>query len=478
MKLTKLFAVVSLASVAPIVGFTSRMGRTIVLSRLLSPTEFGIGAALTVVLGFGELITDIAIDRFLMASARHNDREVLASAHWLIVTRGCVLASCLFLAAPWIAQYFGVPEQVWSFRIVSAVSFLRAFGNLELKQVMRDFRYGPEAMANTLSSGAVLAVVYPAALWFHDHRAVILILFVECIVYVVASHFLSRNRFSIFARDPRILREAITYGLPLTVNGIALALVSQLDRVLVGHYFGPETLALYAIILNLTVIPVSFISGILGSLGMSLLVRARHDIDARDRSLILIWVFAVAGAGYAVFVGTTADILSPLIFGHIYALPPIIHILITVTVWMRINRSAPTTIMLTHGQTRQLMIANLVGAVGLIPAALLLPHFPELDTMLGCLLLGDFLALACFYWMLRQRLTNLSAAISLNLSWSFVVAVGTAFLIPFLSSKTILDHGWALALGTILVGAQALYGFYWYIIAPRRISAGSPHPGP
>src|SRR5260221_10176368 len=386
MKWTGIWAIGSMASVAHVVELASRFGRAIILSHLLSPAEFGIGVAFTAVLGIAELVTDMGLDKFMMSRPQADDHEVLASAHKLALARGVLLAAILAFAAPLIAQIFGVPDQVWSFAIIAAIPLLRAFSHQDLKLVQREFRYAPEATAFSLAHLTVLAVVFPAAHWFGDHRAVLFVLFVECLVYVAASHLLARTRFSTVTKDRRILRDAIAYGLPLTVNGMGIAMMGQADRVLVGNWFGLETLAFYAVVLNLTVTPISAIYRIFGTLAMSFLSRARRDPEKLARfSLMLIWAYAIAAAGYAIFFAAAMETLVPLLFGRVYAVPPVIATIVSMMVWLRVSRGAPIHLTLFHGTTGRLMFAHLMSGIGLVLAVLGLHVSPPLGTLRLCI---------------------------------------------------------------------------------------------
>jgi O-antigen/teichoic acid export membrane protein len=194
MNLGRLFALGSLASTAPLVEFASRFGRTIILSRFLSPTEFGIASALAVLMGIAELSTDLALDRILILRSVGDDREALAAAHRLSVARGGILALVVLVAAPWVAAFLGAPDNDWGFRAVAGVILLRSCTHLEMKQAQRDFRYAPDAMAYIAAHTAVFLAVYPAARLLGDHRAMIVVMFVECGTYVAVSHVVARHR--------------------------------------------------------------------------------------------------------------------------------------------------------------------------------------------------------------------------------------------------------------------------------------------
>jgi O-antigen/teichoic acid export membrane protein len=469
MNLGKLLALGSLASVAPLVEFTSRFGRTIILSRCLAPTEFGIAAALTVLMGICELSTDLALDRFLILRSGGDDRAVLAAAHRLSVARGVILAVIVLVVAPWAAAFLGAPDNAWSFRAVAGVILLRSCANLEMKQVQRDFRYGPDAMAYIAAHTAVILAVYPAARLLGDHRAMLVVMFVESAVYVAISHAVARDRYSLRSSGPVVMRAALAYGLPLSINGIGLAVMSQLDRALVSHWFGIEKLAFYTVILNLAIIPISAISRAIGQLGMSFLARRSVDpVEAIRLHSALAWIYAAAAALYAFSLAASLDVLAPLIFGAAYAVGPLFHALVTLVAWTRVCRGAPTLIMLSVGDTRQLMLSNLGAGVWLLLAAAAVPLLPSIETVLGCVLIGDFLVLATLMWRIRHRVEGHRQRAIADLSWS-LAAVGAACLgIGEAGAGEPAAKFALLALSFAMVAAQLAFGSWRYLLRSGR----------
>lgn len=465
MVLKSLLGLGALASAPEIVDFASRFGRTIILARLLSPAELGICVAIGVVLTIGYLVSDIGLDKFVMSHPRGDDQQVLAAAHQLQVVRACILAVIIFGTAPWIAQFLGAPDDAATFRWCGGIVLLHGFVHLEIMQVQRDFRYAPAAAAKLLARLAAFAAVYPAARGFGDHRAMTLSLFLDATVYVAASHLFARTRYHVVATDRRIVREAIAYGLPLTLNGMGIAANSQFDRGLVSYWLGLETLALYAVILNLAIIPISVIGGILGPLGLSFLMRTRNDANsASDSYLLLVWVYAIVSAAYAVFVAGTLDILVPLIFGQKYMVPSLIHALITMIAWLRINRGAPTAMMLVHGDTRRLMAANLVAGCGLVLSAVLLQVIPRLETVLFCLLLGDILSLVFFFrWAWRRGIAQTRAVLR-DLWWSFVPAALASVGVFLLSPQGLWGRAVIFCGPALVISALLILGFRHHIV--------------
>jgi hypothetical protein len=122
-------------------------------------------------------------------------------------------------------------------------------------------------VALTAPNVAGLAVAaLAAATILPDHRVIILAFLVDAAVYAAARHSLAHAPMRVIP-DRETLRQALTYGLPLMLNGVGLALISQADRMVVGRFFGMDILGVYALTLSLAVAPISPLMQTVGTLG-------------------------------------------------------------------------------------------------------------------------------------------------------------------------------------------------------------------
>ena len=393
MSVRRLLNTGTLASIPWICDFATRFIRTIILARLLSPAEFGIAIAINVMLAIAYMISDLGIDKFLISRASGNEDEELATAHALHLIRGVIVAGVVFLGAPACAWAFGAPGSAAGFRWIALILFIHGFAHLRVKQVEREFRYLPTINATVISSVASLVVVYPAVRIFQDHRAMVVSLLVSSVLYNGLSHLLSDKGYRISLREPRLVREALAYGLPLTVNGVGLAASSQLDRTVVGHWLGLAQLALFTVVLNLASAPVSLGISVLSTLGLPFLVQSRERHLQAQGYLTVLWTFSVIASSASVFFAGTLSFLVPLVFGGEYTVHSVTQILVSVLVWIRLVRGAPSLMLLVVSDTARLMYANLISGSGLLLAALLLPFYPNLDIAIGCTALGEAVSL-------------------------------------------------------------------------------------
>jgi O-antigen/teichoic acid export membrane protein len=463
-KPTKVVGLGALATLPRLVTPGSHFLRTIILSRMLSPRDLGIAIALTVLLSTAELISDFGLDRYLISRDPAEDTRALAAAHGLQLARGLVLAVIIWFSAPVIAELFAEPGLGANFRWCAVILLIRDLAHLEIRQIQRDFRYRPEAAAILLARTAALLVVYPAAREFGDFRAMIASLLVDAVVYTVASHIAAKYRYSVVTADRRIWREAIAYSLPLTLNGIGLAATSQLDRALVSHWFGVATLALYALVLNLAVVPASIIHSVLNLLSVSLLAQTRlTDAAARAQYEAVAWGHAVAALAYAIAVAATLDLLTPLVFGARYAVDQWTVTLIALIVLIRVSRGAPIALLLAGSQTRHLMVANMVSVVGLLLAFGLLPLLPHIQTMLVCVLIGDALSYGFMLSIVGRLREPRRWVADYPVAWAAALAV-TAALVMQIALRDAVT--WRLSIGAaaiLVVAGYAAFGFHRYV---------------
>ncbi|MCG2645409.1 MULTISPECIES: oligosaccharide flippase family protein [Bradyrhizobium] len=392
---------VFVGGLAPLVVFGSRFAGNIILSRLLAPDEFGTAIAIGVVLSLGSLATDVALDRFVMIDG---SARALAAAHLLSLTNGVLLAILLVVCSPLSARLFGVPDFSSSFAWAACISIIGAFGHLGIKQIQRTYNYGPDTIAQVVANLTSVVVLLFAATTLRNHWAIIVSMAFQWIVYVGFSHMLARSPYRVRYNKAK-LRQALAFGLPLTLNGIGLAIMSQLDRVLVGYWFGVRELGTYAVMFSMSVIPTHLIVNVLSGPGFSFLLADNPDAARRrERYRILQGVYSVLTSLYALWMVLTLDGIIPLIYGKSFAISAPAHVLFVLIACLRLQRSgAPTSLLLASGRTKQLAVLNLSSGFGLLIAAGCIAIWPRLESMLVGIAIGEFISFLVFFTSLGDK---------------------------------------------------------------------------
>jgi O-antigen/teichoic acid export membrane protein len=399
-----------LGGLAPVVLYGSRFAANIIMSRLLAPHEFGTAVAISVVLGIGGLATDVALDRFVMIDG---SPRALSTANLLAALNGILLALGLVFAAPLTARLFGVPNLAGSFAIAASISAIGGFAHLGVKQIQRNYDYVPDTIAQVTSNFVGVLGLLTAAVSLRNHHAIIVGMGLQSAVYVILSHLLAPSSYKIGC-NKEILFRALSFGLPLTLNGIGLAAISQLDRVVVGSWFGVKELGLYAVIFSMSVVPTNLIIGVFSRPSFSFLLS--HDQDhfhQSDRYQLLLTFYSLVTGLYACWMVLTLDVLTPLIFGQSFTVSPLAHVLFVLIACLRLQRfGAPTSLLLASGRTKQLAVLNLSAGFGLVMASAGISVLPTLEAMLGGIAIGEFASCTLFFTTLGRSISQGRHALS------------------------------------------------------------------
>ncbi|MCR2784995.1 MULTISPECIES: lipopolysaccharide biosynthesis protein [unclassified Microbacterium] len=134
-----------------------------ILTRFLSPEEFGLVAAAATLLPFFYLLSDLGFATYIVQAERADPRT-LSTAFWFSLTAGVALAGLLFVAAPLFAVMFGSPSVAPVIRALSIVVVLTALSSVPMALLRRRMQFRALAGQGVAASLVGQAVAVGAAL--------------------------------------------------------------------------------------------------------------------------------------------------------------------------------------------------------------------------------------------------------------------------------------------------------------------------
>jgi O-antigen/teichoic acid export membrane protein len=336
---------------------------------------------------------------------RQDHAQAVAVAQQIALGRAVFLAAAIAIFSHQLAGLFGASGDLKGVAWLGLVPLIFAFRNWRLIQIQQDYRFGPEALTTVCGQVAGVAMVFPAALWLQDERALLISLLGEAVVNVTLSNILIRREH--VARVDAAMRKAVLrWGLPLMINGIGLMAVKQLDQVFVANLFDLKTLALYALGVNLAITPTAPLQAIGQKIGLPFLGNAKGNPQvARQAALLAMLVAAGMAAAYALPVGLVLGRLVPLLYGHQYQVTEAFCALAMFDAFLRFCRGGPNLILLHHGLTSRLTVGNMLAGVGTLIGAGLGYWSGRLEAVMLGVVVGDFVSLVLLLALLRQQLS-------------------------------------------------------------------------
>jgi O-antigen/teichoic acid export membrane protein len=405
------------------------LARTLILARILSSFEFGFVSALSASYSTFELITDIAIHRFVFASPRSEYQEALAGAHGLSILRGAAAGMLACAAAPGLAYLMSLSADWMSFAWLGLAIFIRSFEHFEVRVAERDYQYNPQLIANLLANGASLVAMIATWLYVQDHTIYIAMLFTQNLVSVLASHWLAKSPYRLDFKS-QYFRKAARFSYPLLFSGVGLAAVSQGDRLLVGSVLDLPTLGLYSVITLAVTVPMAAIVQVSTSLVFAGLHNAAEDRERfQCRLLLYMRITLILGVCFALGVLGFMDVVVPFVFGPRFTVAKGIIALLAATSFLSIARGEPTTsVLLVNHRTRTLAMLSLSTVVGLLAATVLALFYRNLYAVLLGRLVGDIVVFGITMTTLRGYIRELGWR---PFIWSWWAAGWIAFAIVF-----------------------------------------------
>ncbi|MDQ1650431.1 MAG: hypothetical protein QOG60_2488 [Frankiaceae bacterium] len=349
---------------------------TLVLTRLLAPSDFGVVAAGLTFIAYLEVALDLGVGSAIVYQQEKGHTRGVHVAFTMNVLACAALAALNFALAPAVAEFFRVPDAADVFRAFSIYILLRGLGALQDSLLRRDLLFREKAAADLTRAlvrggfGVVLALA-GLGVW----SLVWAFLVAEAAGTGVA-WFKTRYR-------PRLMFDRMAAG-PLLRFGapvVALNLLSELgtnsDYLVVGHVLGATALGIYTIAYRLPELLLSNVYWIFSSVAFPVFSQARSDSwglfrDSMLRALRLITLF-----GFPVSVGlalVSRDAVTVL-FSDKWAPAGGPMALISLAIGLAAVGYGSGDIYKAAGRPGMLLVINTVGAVVLLPCFVLAaPH--------------------------------------------------------------------------------------------------------
>jgi O-antigen/teichoic acid export membrane protein len=282
---------------AQTIFFVLRVGALTVLARLLDPKEFGLVGMVTAFTGVLNLFRDFGLSTATVQRARVTDEQI-STLFWINVAAGVILGLLLSAFAPIISSFYHEPRLFWV-TIVLATGFLfNAAGVQHSALLQRQMRFTALAVIQIISLVVSTALGIGLAVAGYGYWALVVMSvalpLVSTVCFWIATSWIPGT-----PRKKIGLRPLIRFGGTVTLNSLVIYLAYNLDKILLGRYWGAEVLGLYGRSYQIISIPTDNLNSAVGEVAFAALSRVQDD-PKRLKSYFL--------KGYSLVVALTVPI--------------------------------------------------------------------------------------------------------------------------------------------------------------------------
>lgn len=383
-----------------LVGFI----RNIALARLLSVEDFGIASTFALLLAAIELSTDVGTDKLIVQARRGDELRYQHELQAFQALRGILAAAAMIVLAIPFAAYMKLPEVLWAYQLLALIPLLKGFSHLDVHRFQRRHAFRAAATVQLLGQLVSLAVVFALAAFIGDYRILLGAILCQYAAMCVLSHIQAERPYRLVFSIPSF-GEFLRFGLPLTLNGILIFIILAGDRLIVGRFFGVETLGWFAVAFSLVLLPANLANRTLQTIMLPRLAECRDDRTRFERHYALcIELALLLAVGLALAVALAGPALIAILYGLRYEQAVAIAAILAISHGLRVAKAGPAVVALAAGRTTNPLYANVVRALAFPLAFLVAMQGGDIVTVIGCAIAGELAALGVSLVLLRRTL--------------------------------------------------------------------------
>jgi O-antigen/teichoic acid export membrane protein len=272
--------------VSQVLRFLISISGTVVLARLLTPTDYGLIGMVAAITGIVAIFKDLGLD-VVTIQREHITEEQISALFWINTTVGMLLTLVTVGIAPVVAWFYGESTLTW-ITATSALAFLLGGTIVQhealLRRQMRFARLASVDVGSMLAgygAGIVLAW-YGAGYW-----ALVFSQLAQALMRTLGLWVSVRWRPRLSAGFAGI-GSMLTFGAHLTGFAFINYFARNLDNLLIGRYWGAYQLGLYSRAYQLLTLPIDQVNSPITAVAVPMLSRLADSPDRYRRAYLRI----------------------------------------------------------------------------------------------------------------------------------------------------------------------------------------------
>ena len=286
---------------------------TLIVVRLLSPSDYGLMALASIVLAFLLMINELGVGPALVQKESLDDED-LKQAFGIALFSNLGLLAIVWFSAPLVAVFFEEPELVPIIRTLSIQFVLVPLAIVPEAMLMRNLDLKKKSIVNLVANvaGGVATLVFAIAghgVWSLVWGSLVLMT-LRSFGYLLAAPYLSVPKFS-YSKAKGLL----SFGALITADRLLWFVYSRADVVLIGKVLGTEVLGIYSVAMQIASLPLQKVNSVLNEVAFPAFAMVQNDSDL-VRSYLEKATRLVSFLAFPVFIGISS------------VAPPFVHVVL------------------------------------------------------------------------------------------------------------------------------------------------------
>ena len=250
-----------------VVSRVLRVTRTVILARLIAPSDFGLFGVALLAISTLESFSQTGLDAALVQ--KRGDVGKYLDTVWTVqAIRGFLLASLLFVSAPYCAQFFDSPASKPVFQVVAFSFLLRGLANVGVIYFRKELEFHKQFVYVSSTVIVDLAVSISMAVVLRSAWALVFGLLARSCAETIMSYVLHPHR-----PRPRFRTEEFwtlfSFGKWILGSNVLVFMLNHGDDLLVAKLLGLNSLGLYQMAYKIANLPATEITHVISQVSFS-----------------------------------------------------------------------------------------------------------------------------------------------------------------------------------------------------------------
>ncbi|MBW2310783.1 MAG: lipopolysaccharide biosynthesis protein [Deltaproteobacteria bacterium] len=251
--------------------------RTIILARLLAPSDFGLLGIAMLAIATLETFSQTGFQAALIQK-KDNVESYLDTAWTVSAIRGIVLFLILFFCAPVVAKFFNSPQATLVIKVIAVSTLLSGFRNIGILFFQKELEFNKQFFYELSATLVDLTVAITLAFMLRNVWALVwgglAANFVRLFMSYIIQPYRPRIRF-----EKEKFQELFSFGRWVLGSSILIFLITQGDDIFVGKMLGVTALGFYQMAYLISNLPATEITHVISQVTFPAYSRLQYDLQ-------------------------------------------------------------------------------------------------------------------------------------------------------------------------------------------------------
>ena len=258
-----------------VLNYTVTFALSIILARLISPSEFGLTAMLSIFISIANILINSGLSSSLIRYNKSSEEDYTTVFYFNILI-SLFLYLIMFISAPWIAEFYEQPELILLTRTITLVFVLNSFGLIQNTVLVKALNFKKQTIINFI--GLLISVIIGIIMAFQGYGIYSIVgqtlsqSFMVTTLLWITSKWRPHGFINLIS-----LKKLWSFGSYVLFTGIFNSIAKNLDDLIVGKVFSASTLGFFVRAKSTRAIPENIFSNILSTTTFSVLSKLNDN---------------------------------------------------------------------------------------------------------------------------------------------------------------------------------------------------------